>query len=170
MLSPRPLKAAWGQQKVAVVSVPAEGSPWTQTVLGGFCWAPVAARFTLTAGAEAGERFASIILKDGSGHNLGECLSGLVDEEAKATTVTFMRDASFFGGVKNSVQTLAMPGMVLEEGWTIEGTAAGLKPKDKLTAITLWVEEFELSYDHTRDELVAAIREMDDLTGGQQHG
>lgn len=168
--SPAPLVAAWGEQRVVKAASPGAGLNFTQQVLGGFAWNLVAVRFTLTTGAEAGERFPALQVQAGDGTVLCDLIAANNVTESKAATFSFVRGGAGRVGASNASATIPMPELVLEEGWQLRSQVQGLLPLDKLSAVVLWVEESETMFDHTPDRVRQAVHEAERVERTLTHG
>jgi len=162
-LSPLSHEAAWGQNRVVKVEPPGEGNHWEATVPGGYCWSPVAIRFTLTTSAEAGSRVPAIFIESGSGTRLAEIGTSESTKESHTVTDTFLREFGNNRLNQNLSSTGTMPNLLIEQGWKIGDATVGLLAKDAFTNITLWVEEFEIAFDHTIQKAERAIRDAEEL-------
>lgn len=168
--SPTPLHTAWGANFVQKIANPAAGKSFGLPVPGGWAWSPVSLRFTIKASAQAGERRVGLFVKDGGGNTLLEILPESVVEPSKTATYSFARDAVGALGVKNANSSFAMPLVVLEHGWELGDATTGLQTEDQIEGITLWVEQFEIAFDHTLDEAQEAIRQIHEIARAAVNG
>lgn len=164
------LHPAWGANLVNKIATPAAGANFFGVVPGGWYWVPVALRYKLTASAQAGERRAGLQVKDGGGNVLLEILPESVVEPSKAATFSFVREGVGAAGVKNANSSFAMPGVALEPGWEIGDATVALQTEDKIESPILWVEQFEIGYDHARDEAREAVHDLREFAEVVTHG
>jgi hypothetical protein len=147
-LTPRRVGTAWGAVVRLEEPAPVAGKPWKWTIPGTYLWRLISLRVTLTSSAQAANRSPGVAVLDNRGVNYYEAVAAQVLPATQKVGISVVESPALITAEKDIPQVLAIPEMLLEPEFVLEGVTPNLQTEDQYSAVQVLAEQIEPNPDH----------------------
>jgi hypothetical protein len=158
--TPRAPHRAWGALVREEFAAPAAGKPWKVTIPAAYLWRIVSLRVVLTSSAQAANRSPGVAILDNRGTIYYEAVAAQVLPAAQKVGVSVVESPTLITSEKDVPQVLAIPEMLFEPEFVLEGVTTNLQTEDQFSAVQVLAEQFEPNPDHPIAEVEATARAL----------